>query len=154
MGFTVNNYCLLFSIFAGLLMFSLIISDIIERFTEADTVIMGDVSYKNLCIFTTFTYYINLSSSLKRELIFYRTEDYTQLKEIKQKVFSKVVWIELNSFDHANCPFTLINYVEFKVKYESTNKLSHSRSRCFEVNDRHFSNVFTELISFLISMIQ
>ena len=28
----------------GLLMFSLIISDIIERFTEADTVIMGDVS--------------------------------------------------------------------------------------------------------------
>lgn len=30
--------------FAGLLMFSLIISDIIERFTDADTVIMGDVS--------------------------------------------------------------------------------------------------------------
>lgn len=28
----------------GLLIFSLIISDIIERFTEADTVIMGDVS--------------------------------------------------------------------------------------------------------------
>lgn len=30
---------------AGLLLFSLIISDIIERFTDADTVIMGDVSH-------------------------------------------------------------------------------------------------------------
>lgn len=29
--------------FSGLLMFSLVICDIIERFTEADTVIMGDV---------------------------------------------------------------------------------------------------------------
>lgn len=30
--------------FSGLLMYSMIISDIIEKFTEADTVIMGDVS--------------------------------------------------------------------------------------------------------------
>lgn len=35
---------IIFSIRVGLLLFSLIISDIIERFTEADTVIMGDVS--------------------------------------------------------------------------------------------------------------
>ncbi|XP_055594310.1 2-(3-amino-3-carboxypropyl)histidine synthase subunit 1 [Uranotaenia lowii] len=34
----------------GLLMFSLIISDIIERFTEADTVIMGDVTYGACCV--------------------------------------------------------------------------------------------------------
>uniref|UniRef100_A0A182LUX9 2-(3-amino-3-carboxypropyl)histidine synthase subunit 1 n=1 Tax=Anopheles culicifacies TaxID=139723 RepID=A0A182LUX9_9DIPT len=34
----------------GLLMFSLILSDIIERFTEADTVIMGDVTYGACCV--------------------------------------------------------------------------------------------------------
>lgn len=32
---------------SGLLMYSMVISDIIERFTEADTVIMGDVSINN-----------------------------------------------------------------------------------------------------------
>lgn len=36
---------LIFVFQLGLLLFSLIISDIIERFTEADTVIMGDVSF-------------------------------------------------------------------------------------------------------------
>ncbi|XP_055628762.1 2-(3-amino-3-carboxypropyl)histidine synthase subunit 1 [Toxorhynchites rutilus septentrionalis] len=34
----------------GLLMFSLVISDIIERFTEADTIIMGDVTYGACCV--------------------------------------------------------------------------------------------------------
>lgn len=34
----------------GLLMFSLVISDIIERFTDADTVVMGDVTYGACCI--------------------------------------------------------------------------------------------------------
>lgn len=34
----------------GLLMFSITICDIIERFTEADTVIMGDVTYGACCI--------------------------------------------------------------------------------------------------------
>jgi len=34
----------------GLLMFATMISDIIERFTEADTVIMGDVTYGACCI--------------------------------------------------------------------------------------------------------
>uniref|UniRef100_A0A182XC23 2-(3-amino-3-carboxypropyl)histidine synthase subunit 1 n=1 Tax=Anopheles quadriannulatus TaxID=34691 RepID=A0A182XC23_ANOQN len=34
----------------GLLMFSLVLSDIIERFTEADTVIMGDVTYGACCV--------------------------------------------------------------------------------------------------------
>ena len=34
----------------GLLMFSCIISDIIETFTEADTVIMGDVTYGACCV--------------------------------------------------------------------------------------------------------
>lgn len=34
----------------GLLMYSLIISDIIERFTNADTIIMGDVTYGACCI--------------------------------------------------------------------------------------------------------
>uniref|UniRef100_A0A182PL67 2-(3-amino-3-carboxypropyl)histidine synthase subunit 1 n=1 Tax=Anopheles epiroticus TaxID=199890 RepID=A0A182PL67_9DIPT len=34
----------------GLLMFSLVLSDIIERFTDADTVIMGDVTYGACCV--------------------------------------------------------------------------------------------------------
>lgn len=34
----------------GLLLFATVISDIIERFTEADTVIMGDVTYGACCI--------------------------------------------------------------------------------------------------------
>lgn len=34
----------------GLLMFSLVISDIIERFTDADTVVMGDVTYGACCV--------------------------------------------------------------------------------------------------------
>ncbi|XP_053685697.1 2-(3-amino-3-carboxypropyl)histidine synthase subunit 1 isoform X2 [Sabethes cyaneus] len=34
----------------GLLMFSLVISDIIERFTEADTIVMGDVTYGACCV--------------------------------------------------------------------------------------------------------
>lgn len=34
----------------GLLMYSMIISDIIERFTTADTVIMGDVTYGACCV--------------------------------------------------------------------------------------------------------
>lgn len=34
----------------GLLMFSLVISDIIEKFTDADTVIMGDITYGACCI--------------------------------------------------------------------------------------------------------
>ncbi|CAD7081263.1 unnamed protein product [Hermetia illucens] len=34
----------------GLLMFSLVIADIIERFTDADTVIMGDVTYGACCV--------------------------------------------------------------------------------------------------------
>ncbi|XP_058833595.1 2-(3-amino-3-carboxypropyl)histidine synthase subunit 1 [Topomyia yanbarensis] len=34
----------------GLLMFSLVISDIIERFTESDTIIMGDVTYGACCV--------------------------------------------------------------------------------------------------------
>lgn len=34
----------------GLLMFSMVISDIIERFTDADTVIMGDVTYGACCV--------------------------------------------------------------------------------------------------------
>ncbi|XP_031618706.1 2-(3-amino-3-carboxypropyl)histidine synthase subunit 1 [Contarinia nasturtii] len=34
----------------GLLLYSMIISDIIERFTDADTVIMGDVTYGACCI--------------------------------------------------------------------------------------------------------
>lgn len=34
----------------GLLMFATVISDIIERFTDADTVIMGDVTYGACCI--------------------------------------------------------------------------------------------------------
>lgn len=34
----------------GLLMFALVISDVIERFTDADTVIMGDVTYGACCI--------------------------------------------------------------------------------------------------------
>lgn len=36
--------------FSGLLMFSLKISDIIEQFTDADTVIMGDVTYGACCV--------------------------------------------------------------------------------------------------------
>ncbi|XP_037934079.1 2-(3-amino-3-carboxypropyl)histidine synthase subunit 1 [Teleopsis dalmanni] len=34
----------------GLLMYALVISDIIERFTEADTIIMGDVTYGACCV--------------------------------------------------------------------------------------------------------
>lgn len=34
----------------GLLMYSLVIADIIERFTSADTVIMGDVTYGACCV--------------------------------------------------------------------------------------------------------
>lgn len=34
----------------GLLMFSLVICDIIERFTEADTIVMGDVTYGACCV--------------------------------------------------------------------------------------------------------
>ena len=34
----------------GLLMYAMVISDIIERFTEADTVIMGDVTYGACCV--------------------------------------------------------------------------------------------------------
>uniref|UniRef100_A0A182QRW7 2-(3-amino-3-carboxypropyl)histidine synthase subunit 1 n=1 Tax=Anopheles farauti TaxID=69004 RepID=A0A182QRW7_9DIPT len=34
----------------GLLMYSLVLSDIIERFTEADTIIMGDVTYGACCV--------------------------------------------------------------------------------------------------------
>lgn len=34
----------------GLLMFSLVISDIIERFTAADTIVMGDVTYGACCV--------------------------------------------------------------------------------------------------------
>ncbi|XP_053953325.1 2-(3-amino-3-carboxypropyl)histidine synthase subunit 1 [Anastrepha ludens] len=34
----------------GLLMYSMIISDIIQRFTDADTVIMGDVTYGACCV--------------------------------------------------------------------------------------------------------
>lgn len=34
----------------GLLMYSIVISDIIERFTDADTVIMGDVTYGACCV--------------------------------------------------------------------------------------------------------
>ncbi|XP_053680872.1 2-(3-amino-3-carboxypropyl)histidine synthase subunit 1 [Anopheles nili] len=34
----------------GLLMYSLVISDIIERFTEADTIVMGDVTYGACCV--------------------------------------------------------------------------------------------------------
>ncbi|XP_062555393.1 2-(3-amino-3-carboxypropyl)histidine synthase subunit 1 [Armigeres subalbatus] len=34
----------------GLLMFSLVISDIIEKFTEADTIVMGDVTYGACCV--------------------------------------------------------------------------------------------------------
>ncbi|XP_055529860.1 2-(3-amino-3-carboxypropyl)histidine synthase subunit 1 [Wyeomyia smithii] len=34
----------------GLLMFSLVISDIIERFTDADTIVMGDVTYGACCV--------------------------------------------------------------------------------------------------------
>lgn len=34
----------------GLLIFSMMISDIIERFTDADTVIMGDVTYGACCV--------------------------------------------------------------------------------------------------------
>lgn len=34
----------------GLLMYSMVISDIIERFTDADTVIMGDVTYGACCV--------------------------------------------------------------------------------------------------------
>ncbi|XP_058461817.1 2-(3-amino-3-carboxypropyl)histidine synthase subunit 1 [Malaya genurostris] len=34
----------------GLLMFSLVICDIIERFTESDTIIMGDVTYGACCV--------------------------------------------------------------------------------------------------------
>lgn len=34
----------------GLLMFAITISDIIEKFTEADTIIMGDVTYGACCI--------------------------------------------------------------------------------------------------------
>lgn len=41
---------ILFSLFLGLLMFSLVISDIIERFTEADTIVMGDVTYGACCV--------------------------------------------------------------------------------------------------------
>lgn len=37
----------IFDEFLGLLLFSMVISDIIEQFTEADTVIMGDVSTNN-----------------------------------------------------------------------------------------------------------
>lgn len=48
-------------------MFSLIISDIIERFTEADTVIMGDVSYERFCQ----KYYINQPSNAKRQFDFF-----------------------------------------------------------------------------------
>uniref|UniRef100_A0AAG5DUS7 2-(3-amino-3-carboxypropyl)histidine synthase subunit 1 n=2 Tax=Anopheles atroparvus TaxID=41427 RepID=A0AAG5DUS7_ANOAO len=34
----------------GLLMYSLVISDIIERFTDADTIVMGDVTYGACCV--------------------------------------------------------------------------------------------------------
>lgn len=34
----------------GLLMFSLVICDIIERFTDADTIVMGDVTYGACCV--------------------------------------------------------------------------------------------------------
>ncbi|XP_052872753.1 2-(3-amino-3-carboxypropyl)histidine synthase subunit 1 [Anopheles cruzii] len=34
----------------GLLMYSLVISDVIERFTEADTIVMGDVTYGACCV--------------------------------------------------------------------------------------------------------
>lgn len=40
----------IFHYFLGLLMFSLVISDIIERFTEADTIVMGDVTYGACCV--------------------------------------------------------------------------------------------------------
>ena len=35
---------------AGLLVFSLTIADILERFTEAETLVMGDVTYGACCV--------------------------------------------------------------------------------------------------------